>query len=148
MEIILTKNFKGLGQKNDTVTVKPGYGRNYLIPQGFAMVANAVNQKIAAENIRQASHKTAKLKDEAQAIAAQLDALSVEITAKAGAQGKIFGSVTASQLADAIKTQGITIDRRDISFITPVKELGTHEATLTLHKEVSHTLQFKVIATS
>ena len=146
MEVILKKDFKGLGHKNDTVKVKAGYGRNYLIPQGFAVVANEVNKKIALENIRQAAHKVAKLKEEAEALATQLDQLTMVITAKAGARGKIFGAVTPLQLADALKAQGILVDRKAISFAKPVKELGAHEATLTLHKEVTHTLKFKVVA--
>ena len=146
MEVILKKDFKGLGHKNDTVKVKAGYGRNYLIPQGFAVVANEVNKKIALENIRQAAHKVAKLKEEAEALAMQLDQLTIAITAKARNSGKIFGAVTPLQLADALKVQGILVDRKAISFDKPVKELGAHEATLTLHKEVTHTLKFKVLA--
>ena len=146
MEIILKEDLRGLGHKNDTVKVKPGYGRNYLIPKGLAMVANEVNKKIAAENIRQAAHKIAKRKEEAQALAARIDRITVEVKAKAGDNGKIFGSVTTSQLAEALKAQDIMLDRKDISFEKPVKELGTHEALLALHKEVTHFLKFKVVA--
>ena len=146
MEIILKETLQGLGHKNDTVRVKPGYGRNYLIPKGLAVVANAVNKKIASENIRQAAHKLARLKEEAQALAAQLDKMTIEITAKAGSSGKIFGSVTPAQLSSTLKTQGIIVDRKDISFAKPIKALGPHEASLTLHKEVTHPLTFKVVA--
>lgn len=148
MEVILKKDLRGLGHKNDTVQVKPGYGRNYLIPKGLAMIANEVNKKVALENIRQAAHKTAKLKEEAQALAAQLDTLTVEVTAKAGDNGKIFGSITTTQLAESLKSHRIVVDRRDISFEKPVKELGSHEASVALHKEVIHTLQFRVVAAS
>ena len=146
MEIILKETLQGLGHKNDTVRVKPGYGRNYLIPKGLAVVANAVNKKIASENIRQAAHKLARLKEEAQALAAQLDKLTIEVAAKASDKGKIFGAITAAKLSSALKTQGIIVDRKDISFAKPIKELGTHEASLILHKEVTHTLTFKVVA--
>ena len=147
MEVILKEDLRGLGYKNDTVKVKPGYGRNYLIPQGLAMVANEVNKKIASENVSQAAHKAARLKEEAEALATQLEQVTLEITAQAADTGKIFGAVTPFQLASALKDQRIIIDRKDISFAKPVKALGVHEATLTLHKEVVHTLKFKVVAT-
>ncbi len=146
MEVILNQDFKGLGHKNNIVKVKPGYGRNYLIPQGFAVVANEGNKKVALENARQAAHKVAKLREEAEAMAAQLGQLTIEITAKAGDGGKIFGSITTAQLADALKAQHILVDRKDISFGKPIKELGTHEATIALHKDLVHTLTFRVIS--
>lgn len=147
MEVILKQDFKGLGQKNNTVRVKPGYGRNYLIPQGFAVVANDVNKKVALENARQAAHKVAKLKKEAEAIAEQLGRLAIEIATKVGDSGKIFGSITPAQLANALAVQSIVVDRKDISFSNPIKVLGTHEATIVLHKDVVHTLSFRVIST-
>lgn len=146
MEIILKQDFKGLGYKNDLVKVKPGYGRNYLIPKGFAVVANVANKKVALENAKQAAHKVAKRKQDAEAVAAKLDQLTIEVKAKAGKSGKIFGSVTPLHLAETLKTQGIIVDRRDISFDEPVKTLGVHRATLVLHKEVVHSFPFKVIA--
>jgi large subunit ribosomal protein L9 len=146
MEVILKQDLKGLGQKNNTVTVKPGYGRNYLIPQGFAVVANEVNKKVALENARQAAHKVAKLRKEAEAIAEQLGRLTIELTTKVGDSGKIFGSITPAQLANALAAQSIVVDRKDISFSNPIKVLGTHEATIVLHKEVVHTLSFRVIS--
>lgn len=146
MEVILKKDFKGLGYKNDIVTVKPGYGRNYLLPQGIAAVANETNKKIALENARQAAHKVAKIKQAAEAIAAQLSQFSVTIKAKAGEKGKIFGSVTTLQLVDVLKAHGIIVDRKDITFDKTIKEVGTHQATIVLHKDVVHTLQFKVVA--
>ena len=146
MEVILKRDFKGLGHKNSVVNVKPGYGRNYLIPQGFAVVANEVNKKIALENSRQIAHKVAKQKKEAEAIAKQLDQIAVEITAKAGDSGKIFGSITPSHISDVLKTQHVFVDRKDISLGKSVKELGTHEATIMLHKDVVYTLTFKVVS--
>lgn len=148
MEVILKEDLRGLGHKNDTVKVKPGYGRNYLIPKGVAMVANEVNKKIALENTRQAAHKMARLKDEAQALTTRIDQLTIEVSAKSGDNGKIFGSVTTLQLAESLKRQGIVVDRKDISFEKPVKELGSHEAQILLHKEVTHTLHFRVISAS
>jgi large subunit ribosomal protein L9 len=145
MEVILKQDFKGLGYKNDLVKVKPGYGRNYLIPQGFAMIANEPNKKIAAENARQAAHKLAKRKQDAVAIAAQLDQIIVKIPAKAGEKGRIFGTVTPLQISDALKEKGVFIDRRDVKFEKPIKNIGTHHAIISLHKEVIHTFKFEVI---
>ena len=145
MDVILKQNFEGLGHKNDVVKVKPGYGRNYLIPQGFAVVANEVNKKIALENARQAAHQVAKRREEAEALAAQLTQLTIEITAKTGDNGKIFGSITAAQLADALNAQHVVVDRKAISFSKAVKEIGVHEATIRLHQDFVHTLSFSVL---
>lgn len=145
MEIILKTDIAGLGYKNDTVTVKPGYGRNYLIPQGFAMMATDSNKKIVAENIRQAAHKAEKLKNDAQSLADNIGDLTLTIPAKAGDSGKIFGRVTNTQVADALREKGFDIDRKKIS-VDDVKTLGTYEATLDLHKEVKHTVKFEVVA--
>ena len=112
MEIILKKDMPGLGYKYDTVTVKAGYGRNYLIPQGVAIISNASNKKMIDENIRQASHKAEKLKNDALEIAEGLKALTIAIGAKAGESGKIFGAVTTLQFAEFLKSQGFDIDRR------------------------------------
>lgn len=146
MEVVLKQDFKNLGGKNSIVKVKPGYGRNYLIPQGFAVVANEVNKKIALENARQIAHKVAKQKDEAKAIAAQLDQLTINIAARAGGSGKIFGSITSAQIANALKAYHIVVDHKDISFGKAIKELGAHEATIMLHKEVVYTLAFSVVS--
>ena len=146
MEIILTKDVEGLGHKNDLVKVKAGFGRNYLIPKGFAVVANPANRKVAEENVRQAAYKIAQLKQAAEALATRLSALNVEVHAKAGESGKIFGSVTTQQLAKALQAYEIDIDRKHIHFTKPIKELGAHEATIVLHKDVEHNLKFRVLA--
>ncbi len=144
MEIILKEDLQGLGHKNDVVRVRPGYGRNYLIPKGLAMVANAVNKKIALENIRQSAHKMAKLREDAEALATQLDQVVIKIEAKAGEKGQIFGSITSSQLVEALREHRIIIDPKHISFQKPIKTLGEHEASIWLHKEVTYTLRFCV----
>ena len=146
MEVILKHDFKGLGDKYDLVKVNPGYGRNYLLPKGIAVVANTANKKVALENIRQAAHKVAKRKQEAEAIAAKLDQLHITIKAKAGEKGKIFGSVTSSQLAEALKENNIVIDRKNINFEKPIKILGTHKAIMSLDKEIVHPFSFEVVA--
>src|SRR5690606_26162813 len=111
MEIILKTDIKGLGYKNDLVDVKPGYGRNYLIPQGFAVLATGSNKKILAENIKQAAHKAEKIKTEAENTAARLAEVTLEIKAKIGDSGKIFGKVTTLQISDALAAKGFDIDR-------------------------------------
>ena len=146
MEVILKQDVTGLGYKNDTVKVKPGYGRNYLIPNGVAIIANESNKKLIAENIRQAAHKAAKVKQDAEAMAAKIGELTIEIGTKAGETGKIFGAVTAIQVSDALKAKGFDVDRKKIHFKEQPKELGTYQVTLDLHKEVKHAIQVKVVA--
>ncbi|MBB6612198.1 50S ribosomal protein L9 [Pontibacter sp. Tf4] len=146
MEVILKDDVKGLGYKNDIVTVKAGYGLNYLIPQGFAVIADKSNKKIVAENIRQAAHKAEKIKADAQALADNIGDLTLEIPAKVGETGKIFGSVTTNQLAEALKAKGFDVDRKRISFDQDVKTAGEYTATINLHKEVKHTVKFNVVA--
>jgi large subunit ribosomal protein L9 len=146
MEVILKDDVKGLGYKNDIVTVKPGYGRNYLIPQGFAVIADKSNKKIVAENIRQAAHKADKIKNDAQELANSIGDITIDIPAKVGETGKIFGSVTTNQLAEALKAKGFDVDRKRISFDQDVKTAGEYTASINLHKEVKHTVKFNVIA--
>ncbi len=146
MEIILTQDVTGLGYKNDTVKVKAGYGRNYLIPNGVALIANESNKRKVAEEIRQAAHKAAKLKQDAESLAAKIGELTIEIGTKAGETGKIFGAVTALQVSDALKAKGFDIDRKKISFKEQPKELGSYTALLDLHKEVKHTISVNVVA--
>jgi large subunit ribosomal protein L9 len=146
MEVILKQDVTGLGYKNDTVKVKPGYGRNYLIPTGAAIIANDSNKRLIAENIRQAAHKAAKLKQDAEALAAKIGELVVEIGTKAGESGKIFGAVTAVQVAEILKTKGFEVDRKKVHFKEQPKQLGTYTVTLDLHKEVKHVISVNVVA--
>ena len=146
MEVILKDDVKGLGYKNDIVTVKPGYGRNYLIPQGFAIIADKSNKKMVAENVRQAAHKADKIKNDAQELANSIGDITLEIPAKVGETGKIFGSVTTNQLSEALKAKGIEVDRKRISFDQDVKTAGEYTASINLHKEVKHTVKFVVVA--
>lgn len=146
MEIILKEDVKGLGYKNDIVNVKPGYGRNYLIPRGMAIIANTSNKKVTQENIKQAAHKAQKIKKDAEEIAEKASKITLKIAAKVGESGKIFGAVTALQISDALKEKGIEVDRKRISFKTDVKELGDYTALLDLHKEVKGEVKFSVVA--
>jgi large subunit ribosomal protein L9 len=145
MEVILIQDIQGLGYKNDVVKVKPGYGRNYLIPNGVALIANDSNKRMVAENTRQAAHKAAKVKQDADAIAQRLGDLTIEIKTKAGETGKIFGAVTAIQIADALKAKGFDIDRKRVILKEQPKQLGTYKVNLDLHKEVKHEITVNVV---
>lgn len=144
MEVILKQDVQGLGYKNDIVKVKAGYGNNYLIPNGFALIANDSNKRLVNENIRQAAHKAAKIKQDAEALASKVGDLTIEIKTKAGESGKIFGAVTALQISDALKAKGFDIDRKKIVLKESPKQLGTYNVTLDLHKEVKHEIKVKV----
>lgn len=146
MEVILKQDIKSLGEKDDIVTVKPGYGRNYLIPQGFATLATPSAKKVLAENLKQAAFKQEKIKKDAEAIAAKLADVKLNIGAKAGETGKIFGAVNAIQIAEALKAKGFEVDRRRITFDTDPKTLGEYVANLNLHKEVKVKVPFEVVA--
>ena len=146
MEVILKDDVKNLGYKNDVVTVKPGYGRNFLLPQGLAILADKTNKKIVAENVRQAAHKAEKIKTEAQGIANQIGDVAFDIRAKVGESGKIFGRVTTLQLAEALKSKGIEVDRKRISFDQEPTAVGEYTATINLHKEVKHQVRFNVVS--
>src|SRR5690242_13856260 len=127
MEVILTQDVQGLGYKNDVVKVKPGYGRNYLIPNGVALIANESNKRMTAENTRQAAHKAAKIKQDAEALAQRVGELTIELKTKAGETGKIFGAVTAIQIADVLKAKGFDIDRKKVILRETPKQLGTYK---------------------
>ncbi len=145
MEVILTQDVQGLGYKNDVVKVKPGYGRNYLIPNGVALIANDSNKRMITENTRQAAHKAAKVKQDAEALAQKLGDLTIELRTKAGETGKIFGAVTAIQIADALKAKGFDIDRKKVILKDHPKQLGTYKVNLDLHKEVKHEITVNVV---
>lgn len=147
MEIILIEDVERLGSKDDIVTVKDGYGRNFLIPNKKAIVATESAKKILAENIRQRAHKEAKLKEEATKLADKLTAQKIVIGAKTSTSGKIFGSVNTIQLAEAINKNGFEIDRKQITIPEDsIKEVGTHKAIIKLHKEVKIEIDFEVVA--
>ena len=146
MEIILKKNVDKLGYKDETVTVKNGYGRNFLIPQGYAILATPSNKKAHAETLKQRAHKESKILAEAEAIAEKLAGITVKIATKVGENGKIFGSVNTVQLADALRAEGFDIDRKSIKIKEePIKEVGTFEAEANLHKGVKPTFKFEVV---
>ena len=148
MEIILKKDVNNLGYTHDVVNVKDGFGRNYLIPQGFAVLATDSNKKMNAETLRQKSYKEAKTRTEAEKLLKALENITVKIGAKAGTTGKIYGSVNAIQISEAIKEQfNYEIDRKKIHLDgDSIKELGAYKATIKLHKDIQASINFEVIA--
>lgn len=147
MEVILKTDIAGLGYKNDLVDVKPGYGRNYLIPQGFAVLATSSNKKILAENLKQAAHKAEKIKKDAEAIAEAIGDSVIVIKMKTGESGRIFGRVTSIQVSDALAEKGIEVDRKKIT-LDDIKFVGDYKAHLDLHKEVKKELAVSVVSES
>ena len=145
MEIILKEDIAGLGYKNDIVKVKDGYGRNYLIPQGKAVIATESAKRVRAGNERQRAHKLAKIKADAEAQAAKLNGVKVTISAKVNEDGTIFGGVGAAQVAEALAAKGFEVDRKAIVAET-VKAVGEYTATINLHKEVKAEVAFEVVA--
>lgn len=146
MKLILKEDVSGLGYKDDVVEVKSGYGRNYLIPTGKAVIASPSALKVLAENQRQRAHKLAKIKADAEALAAQLSGLELTIGAKTSATGTIFGSVNSIQIAEALEKLCHNVDRKLIDIKEPVKEVGKYNATVRLHKEVTVEIPFEVVA--
>jgi large subunit ribosomal protein L9 len=147
MEVILKKNVDKLGYTNEVVTVKPGYGRNFLIPQGYAVLATASAKKAHEEIMRQKSHKESKMLSEAQAIAAKLAEVTLSIATKAGENGKIFGSINTVQIAEALREAGFDIDRKSLKIKEePIRELGTFEAEANLYKGVKQTFKIEVVS--
>ena len=145
MEIILIQDVANLGYKNDIVKVRDGYGRNYLLPNKLAIIANESNRKQLSENLKQQAHKLAKLLADAQALAEKLAAIVITVPAKANEDGKIFGTITTQQIADALAAQGIEVDKKVIT-VEPIKQLGEYEAAARLHREVKATIKINVVA--
>lgn len=146
MEIILKEDIEKLGYKDDLVDVKPGYARNFLIPNGMAIIASPSEKKVREENLKQRAHKEDKLKAEATRIAEALADQTLKIGAKVGEAGKIFGSVNTIQVADALEAAGFTVERKRITIKNePIREVGVYEADVVLHKEITQTVKFEVV---
>ncbi len=146
MEIILKENVIGLGYKDDIVNVKNGYGRNYLIPTGKAVIASESAKKVLAENLKQRAHKLAKIKADAEALAQKIAAIEpIKIATKVSATGVIYGSVNSLHISEALAKQGIEVDRKIIA-VKDVKAVGSYVAVVNLHKEVSAEVPFEVVA--
>lgn len=146
MEVILTKDVEHLGTRFDLVKVRPGYARNFLIPRGFAEVATESSRKALTETLKQRAHKVEKLKKDAEATAAKLKTLVIKVPARVGENNKIFGSVNAIQLAEAIQKAGLTVDRKNIDLKADhVKTTGSFTANIRLHKEITVEVNFEVV---
>lgn len=146
MEVILKQDVKSLGYKDDIIKVRDGYGRNFLIPRGYAVLATDSNRKMLAEEIKQVQFKQDRIKQDAMKMAEGLKELNITIGAKVSETGKIFGSVTPLQFAEAIKRFGFELDRRKITFESDIKAVGKYMANLNLHREVKIQVEFEVVA--
>ena len=148
MDIILKEDIENLGFKDELVTVKPGFARNFLIPQGKALAATSSNKKVWEENMRQRSHKEVKIREEAEKTSKALESEKITVGAKVGEAGKkIFGSVNTIQLADSINKKGHNVDKKNIKILgSQIKEIGSYQAEIRLHKDVSVTIDFEVVA--
>jgi large subunit ribosomal protein L9 len=146
MEIILKEDVINVGYKDDIVNVKSGYGRNFLIPQGKAVIASESAKKVLAENKKQRAHKLAKIKQDALDLAAKMEGITLTIGAKTSSTGTIFGSVTNIQIAEELAKKGFDINRKIIVIKDSVKEVGSYKATIRLHKDVSVAIPFEVIS--
>ncbi len=147
MEIILKQDVDKLGHKDDIVNVKPGHARNYLIPQGMAILATATAKKIHTENLKQKAHKETKLVEDAQALAKKIEGMTLRIPAKTSSTGKIFGSVNTIMISEAFEKEGYEIDRKNISIKTDsIKEVGTYEAIVKLYKSIKANISFEVFS--
>jgi large subunit ribosomal protein L9 len=146
MQVILKEDVVNLGYTDDIVTVKDGYGRNYLIPQKKAVIASKSAISVLNENKKQRMHKLEKIKNDAMNLAAKIEGLSLTIGAKTSSTGSIFGSVTNIQIAEELSRKGFEIDRKTILIKDPVKEVGSYKATVKLHKEVSVEIPFEVVS--
>ncbi len=145
MEIILKQDVDNLGHKNDIVNVRPGYANNFLIPQGKAILATASAKKVLAENIKQQAHKEAKVRAEAEAKAAKISAIELTIAAKVSDGNKIFGSVTAAQIAEQIAAKGVEIEKKNVT-VSAIKELGSYEASVKVYRDIKGTVKVNVVA--
>lgn len=146
MEIILKTDVENLGYKDQIVNVKPGYANNFLIPQGYATAATVSAKKAHAELLRQRAHKEAKMISDAEAVASKLTAMALTLSVKANQNGKIFGTVTTTDVAEAIVAKGIEVDKRNIKIAEAIKEVGTHTATVRIYKEISADVTIEVIS--
>ncbi|HOD89130.1 MAG TPA: 50S ribosomal protein L9 [Bacteroidales bacterium] len=145
MEIILKQDVDNLGHKDEIVNVKPGYARNYLIPQGYAIMATASAKKVHEENMKQKAHKEAKLREDAEAVAEKMNGLSLRIGTKTSSTGKIFGSINTVMIAEALEKEGFNIERKNITLKgEAIKEVGNYEANVKIYKNIKVVVPFEV----
>ena len=147
MDLILTQDVENVGFKDDLVSVKNGYGRNYLIPRGFGLLATTSAKKVLAENLKQRAHKEAKVVEDANKTAEALKGLELKMTVKAGASGKLFGAVSNANISDELTKAGYSVDRKFIQITGgTVKSVGKYNASIRLHRDVIIEKEFEVVA--
>ena len=144
MEIILLKDVPGLGFKDEILNVKNGYGRNFIIPQGYGVLANNSNKKVLEENLKQTIKKQEEILKKAEKLAKKIGDLVLEIKIKTGSEDKIFGSVTTAQIAKMLKEKGLEIHKKNISILTKVNAIGEYDVNLKIHKDLTHTIKINV----
>jgi large subunit ribosomal protein L9 len=146
MEVILKQDIRNLGYTDDIVKVRNGYGLNYLIPNGMAVIANPVNRKIHAEVVKQRGHKLGKIKNDAEKLAASLEGVTLNIPAKVGEKGKLFGSVTSQNIVELLKKMGYEIEKKQITMPEEhIKKTGSYSAVVNLHRDIKAKLNFEVV---
>ena len=146
MKVILADDVRGLGHRGDTVSVKPGYARNFLFPQGAAYEATPANVRRLGEQKKKYDEKTLQEKGIAQTVAGKIEGMTVVVVKKAGEEGHLYGSVTASEIADALAAKGVDVDRRRVELAEPIRRLGSHTVHVRLHRDVAATLTVEVQA--
>lgn len=146
MKVILADDVRGLGHRGDTVSVKPGYARNFLFPQGAAYEATPANVRRLSEEKKKYDEKTLQEKGIAQTVAGKIEGMTVVVVKKAGDEGHLYGSVTASEIADALAAKGVEVDRRRVELAEPIRRLGSHTVHVRLHRDVAATLTVEVQA--
>lgn len=146
MNVILVKDVPGLGFKNDTIKIKNGYGRNYLIPNGFAILANKSNTKSLNEILKQTKNKQEEILNDAKELVKKIGELNIEIPVKVGSEDKMFGSITTIQISKLLSEKGFEIDKKNISFSNKIKSLGEYDVNLTIHKEITHPIKINITA--
>ena len=145
MDVILIKDFPGLGFKNEIVKIKNGYGRNYLIPKGYAILANSSNSKILNEILKQTKNKQEEILNKSKELSKNIGELIIDIPVKVGFENKIFGTITTAQISDLLNKKGFDINKKNISILSKIKNIGTYDVNLSIHKEITHPIKINII---
>ncbi len=145
MDVILIKDLPGLGFKNEIVKIKNGYGRNYLIPKGYAILANSSNSKILNEILKQTKNKQEEILNKSKEVSKNIGELIIDIPVKVGFENKIFGTITTAQISDLLSKKGFNINKKNISILSKIKNIGTYDVNLSIHKEITHPIKINII---
>ena len=145
MDVILIKDVPGLGFKNEIVKIKNGYGRNYLIPKGYAIIANSSNSKILNEILKQTKNKQKEILSKFKELSNNIGELIIDIPVKVGSENKIFGTITTAQISNLLNKKGFDINKKNISILSKIKKIGTYDVKLSIHKEITHSIKINII---